>query len=420
MGLFYYFSILVILATVFYYLNARFLKLPSTIGIMVITMIFSVCLVVIGRFEPEPLKDVYELITHIDFTQLLMGGMLYFLLFAGAIQININDLKEERLSIIVFSTISVIISTFVVGFLLYYALIFFLPLVGVTRTVSLVYCLLFGTLISPTDPIAVLSILKEAKVSKSLETKVTGESLFNDGVAVIMFTVIYNIAQGNEKLVDITFVSISWLLIKEIFGALIVGFALGKIAFHAMKTIEDYKLSVLITLSVVIGGYMISQAMEISGPLTMVSAGILIGNANRKYTEAKHIQTNFVKTFWELIDEILNAVLFLLIGFELLLIPHLDKLWLAGIICIIIVLFARYISIKVPILMIPFKEKFSKGTLLILVWGGLRGGVSIALALSIGDVNHRNAIVAITYVVVVFSIVVQGLSIGRLARNIKC
>jgi len=314
----------------------------------------------------------------------------------------------------------VVISTFVVGFALYYILGFILPLVGIHVEISFIYCLLFGAIISPTDPVAVLSILKEARVSKSLETKITGEALFNDGVAIIAFSVIYNISQGTEQLVDITVVSISWLLIKEIFGALLVGIALGYIGFYAMKSVEDYKLSVLITISVVIGGYIISQTMGISGPLTMVSSGVLIGNASRKYSERKHLENGFLKTFWELIDEILNAILFLLIGFELILIPDLSDYWIPGLISIIVVLFARYISIKIPTLAIPFREKFSKGSFIILVWGGLRGGVSIALALSIGDTLHRNTIVAITYFVVVFSIVVQGLSIGRIAKKIKC
>lgn len=420
MGLFYSFSILIIIATAFAYINARFLKLPSTIGIMVIAIIFSLVLVIVGRITPEPLEQVHHLLDDVDFTQLLMGGMLYFLLFAGAIQININDLKEQKLSIIVFSTLSVVISTFVVGFGLYYTLGFLLPLVGIHFNLSLIYCLLFGALISPTDPIAVLSILKEAKVSKALETKVTGESLFNDGMAVIAFTLIYNLAQGTEQLSDITFLSISWLLVKEIAGGILVGLGLGYLGFHAMIRTGDYKLSVLITLSIVIGGYIISQAMGISGPLTMVSAGLVIGNANRKYSEIKHIENNFLRTFWELTDEILNAVLFLLIGFEVLLIPTLKNYWLAGIISILIVLIARYVSIKIPTLIIPFKEKFSKGTLFILVWGGLRGGVSIALALSVADLAFRDAIVSITYFVVVFSIVVQGLSIGRIAKKIQC
>ncbi len=417
MELYYSLSILLIIATCFAWLNERFLKMPTTIGIMMVTMIFSVLLVFIESFEPEPLKDIYSLITNINFTQLLMGGMLYFLLFAGAIQINISDLEEQRTSILVFSTLSVVLATFVVGFGLYGILNILLPMAGVDMELSLIYCLLFGALISPTDAVAVLGILKKANVPKPLETKVTGEALFNDGVAVILFTLLFNIAQGKEQLVDITFVSVCWLLVKEIFGALLVGLALGGLAFYAMKTAYDYKLTVLITLSVVVGGFMMSQFMEISGPLTMVFAGLVIGNVGRRYSREKHVDLTFMKTFWELVDEILNAVLFLLIGFEFLLIPDLNHYWLIGFIAIPVVLLARYISIKVPTLLIPFGEKFSHYTFLVLVWGGLRGGVSIALALSIGDTAHRNYIVAVTYFVVVFSIVVQGLTIGKVARR---
>jgi len=419
MSLFYSLSILIIIATVFAYINARFLKLPSTIGIMVITIIASVCLVILGRIDPDPLNNIYILIREINFTELLMGGMLYFLLFAGAVQIDIKDLKEQKRSIMVFSSISVVISTFVVGFGIYYLLKLILPFIGSGAEPSLIYCLVFGALISPTDAVAVLSILKEAKVSKSLETKVTGEALFNDGMAVILFTVLYSIALGTEKVTDITFTSISWLLVKEVVGAFIVGIALGYLGVYAIKTAADGKLTILITISIVIAGYLISKAMEISGPLTMVSAGVLIGNLGRKYHDQKHTEFDFIKTFWELVDEILNAILFLLMGFELLLMPKLNNYWIIGILSIIMVLFARYISIKIPVKIIPFKEKFSKGSILILVWGGLRGGVSIALALSLGDSPYRDAVVAATYFVVVFSIIVQGLSIGKFAKNIE-
>jgi len=412
MELYYSLSILIIIATIFAYINYRFLKLPSKIGIMVMAIISSICLIVIGRFDPVPLRNAYQLIDHIDFTKLLMGGMLYFLLFAGAVQINLNDLKEEKFSIMAFSTLSVIISTFAVGFLLYYMLLYLLPLVGIDIHISLIYCLLFGTIISPTDPIAVLAILKNTKVSKPLETRITGEALFNDGMAIILFTLIYSIAQGEEQLSDISILSISWLLVKEVLGALIIGTILGYIGFYAIKKVDDYKFTVLVTLSVVMGAYMVSQAMGISGPLTMVSAGIIIGNESRKYSRKRRTEINFVKTFWEFIDEILNTILFLLIGLELLLIPGLNQYWAGGLTAIAIVLFARYISIKIPTLVL--KEDYSGKAIVILVWGGLRGGVSIALALSIGDVGHRSVIVAITYFVVVFSIIVQGLSLKKL------
>lgn len=415
MELYYSLSILIVLATIFSYINVRFLKLPSTIGIMVIAMIVSILLVFIGNKITEgPLHNFATLIGNFDFTNILMGGMLNFLLFAGAIHINLDDLKEERWPIIVFSTLSVIISTFVVGFCLYGVLQFLLPMVGIHLEIPLIYCLLFGALISPTDPIAVMSILKEANVSKSLETKVAGESLFNDGVAVVIFAVILKVAQREE--VDLSFTGVSWLFIKEALGGVLLGIILGNIAQKAMRSANDYKVSLMITLSVVMGGYLVAHSMHMSGPLTMVVAGLIIGDSKRKAAPKESL--SYVGNFWSLLDEIMNAVLFLFIGFELLLIPHLNNYWLIGVICILIVLFARYISIRVPVTIIPFTEKFSKGTIKILVWGGLRGGVSIALALSIAEGPYKQVIIAATYFVVVFSIIVQGLSIGKLAKKI--
>lgn len=409
MELYYSFSVLIVLASFFSYLNLRYLKLPSTIGVMLIAMALSAFLVIFGNIFPKTLNNFSELINRFDFSELLMGAMLNFLLFAGAIHINIADLREQRLPVIVFSTVSVIISTFFVGIILYYVFPVF------TIQVPFIYCLLFGALISPTDPIAVLSILKNANVPKSLETKVAGESLFNDGVAVVIFAVILQLAHGEE--IDMSFINISWLLIKEAAGGFVLGIALGITASNAMKRIDDYIVSVLITLSVVMGGYLIARAMHISGPLTMVAAGLMIGNYGKKAAMSA-VTKDYLNKFWELIDEILNAILFLFIGFELLLIPHIINYWAIGLICIVIVLFSRLLSIWLPTLFIPFKKKFSRGTIKILVWGGLRGGVSIALALSTGDSPYYQLIIAVTYFVVVFSIVVQGLTIGRLAQRV--
>lgn len=409
MELYYSFSILLVLASFFAYLNLRFLKLPSTIGVMIIAMITSMILVVFGHIFPDTLTRFSKLIAEFDFTEVLMGAMLNFLLFAGAIHINMLDLKEQRWPIIVFSTLSVILSTFIVGGLLYYILVL------LSLEIPFIYCLLFGALISPTDPIAVLGILKNANVPKSLETKVAGESLFNDGVAVVVFAVILQLAQGRN--IDLSFGHISWLLIKEALGGFLLGMVLGVTASKAMRKIDDYKVSVLITLSVVMGGYLIAHAMHISGPLTMVAAGLIIGNYGKK-TAMSPITKDYLNKFWELIDEIMNAILFLFIGFELLLIPNILGYWQIGLICILLVLFSRFLSIWIPTLVIPFKEKFSRGTIKILVWGGLRGGVSIALALSIEEGPHKQMILAITYFVVVFSIVVQGLSIGKLANRV--
>jgi CPA1 family monovalent cation:H+ antiporter len=409
MELYYSFSVLIVLASFFSYLNLRYLKLPSTIGIMIIAMITSILLVVTGSLFPKTFTHFSTLLQDVDFTEVLMGAMLNFLLFAGAIHINLKDLKEQRGPVIIFSTVSVVISTFAVGFMLFYIA----PLLGLE--IPFIFCLLFGALISPTDPIAVMGVLKEAKVKKSLETKVAGESLFNDGVAVVVFAVILQLAQGSD--IEISFGTISWLLIKEALGGFLLGGLLGLGASNAMRKIDDYKVSVLITLSVVMGGYLIAHSMHISGPLTMVAAGIVIGNYGKR-TAMSETTKDYLNKFWELIDEILNAILFLFIGFELLIIKNITSYWLIGLIGIMIVLFARFISIYIPVLLIPFKNKFSNGTIKVLVWGGLRGGVSIALVLSMNEGPYKATLVAITYFVVVFSIIVQGLTVGKVATRV--
>ncbi len=411
MELYYSFSMLIVIASFFMYLNYRFLKLPATIGIMIIAMVVSVFMVICGNsLFPDTLQHFSQLIRDFDFTEVLMGAMLNFLLFAGGIHVNINDLKEQKGPVMIYSTLGVIISTFVVGYGLY--LIF--PLVGID--LSLLYCLLFGALISPTDPIAVLGILKKANVSKSLETKIAGESLFNDGVAVVVFAIILSLAQGAD--VDLSFRHITLLLFEEAGGGIALGTLLGYTASRAMRNIDDYKLSVLTTLSVVMGGYLIARYFHFSSPLTMVAAGLFMGNFNKKFTMTS-VTKDYLNKFWELIDEIMNAILFLFIGFELLLIPDLPDYWLPGIIAIVVVLIARAISIWLPTKIIPFKNKFTPHTLKVLVWGGIRGGVSIALALSIANSTEKEFIVSITYFVVVFSIIVQGLTIGKVANSQK-
>lgn len=407
MELYYSLSVLIVLASFFAYFNVRFLKLPSTIGVMVLAMAVSIFLVIFGKTFPNTLHRISTLIHGFDFTQVLMGAMLNFLLFAGAIHVNLKDLREQRGPIMVFSTVSVVISTFAVGTLLYYIL----PLLGIT--LPYLYCLLFGSLISPTDPVAVLSILKKAGVRKSLETKIAGESLFNDGIAVVVFAVILQLAQDGP---NPTFSYAAWLLVKEAGGGFLLGTALGIGASRAMRKIDDYKVSVLITLSVVMGGYLIASTLHFSGPLTMVFAGLIIGNFKKRFAMSP-VTKDYLDKFWELNDEILNAILFLFIGFNLLVIKDINSYWLPGIACIALVLFSRYISIWLPTKFIKFKEKFSKGTIKVLVWGGLRGGVSIALALSINDGPYKDIIIAITYFVVVFSIVVQGLTIGKVATK---
>ncbi|MCF2220686.1 sodium:proton antiporter [Chryseobacterium sp. PS-8] len=411
MELYYSFSALIVLASIFSYLNYRFLKLPSTIGIMVIAIVVSIFLVSFGETVlPRTFGHLHNLMTGIDFTEVLMGAMLNFLLFAGGIHINIDDLKEQFVPVVIFSTAGVVISTFVVGFGMYYLL----PLVGIS--LPFIYCLLFGALISPTDPVAVLSILKQANVSKSLETKVAGESLFNDGMAVVVFTVVLQLAIGNE--VTLNMESIGLLLLKEAGGGLLLGVVLGWITSRLMREVDDYIISVLVTLSVVMGGYLIARQMHISGPLTMVAAGLFMGNFNVRF-KMKSVTQDYLIKFWELIDEILNAVLFLFIGFELLMIKDLSHYMIPGLLAIAVVLLARFISIWGPTKFMSFRTRFSPQTVKVLVWGGIRGGVSIALALSIPKNENSTIVLSITYCVVVFSIIVQGLTIAKVANPKK-
>ena len=411
MELYYSFSVLIVLASLFAYINYRVLKLPSTIGIMVIAIIVSVILVASGdNFLPKTTNGLIKLVNSLDFTEVLMGAMLNFLLFAGGIHVNIKDLKEQFGPVVIFSTVGVIISTFAVAFGTFYLL----PLVGIQM--PFIYCLVFGALISPTDPVAVLSILKQANVSKSLETKVAGESLFNDGMAVVVFTVVLQLAIGKD--IDLNVENIGLLLLREAGGGLLMGVLLGYSASRALRVVDDYIISVLITLSVVMGGYLIAREMHISAPLAMVAAGLFMGNFSESFKMKSETQDYLIK-FWELIDEIMNAVLFLFIGFELLLIKDLNEYLVAGGICISIVLLARWVAIFVPTKFMAFKYRFSPQTVKVLVWGGIRGGVSIALALSIPVNEYSQIIISITYCVVVFSIIVQGLTIAKVANPKK-
>lgn len=412
MELYYTFSVLIVLASFFAYLNLRFLKLPGTIGIMIIAMLVSVAIRLVGdQYFPETTQEFFQLIREFDFTEILMGAMLNFLLFAGALHINISDLREHKWPILTYASVSVVLSAFIIAGLFYTVA----PMLGLQ--IPFIYCLLFGTLISPTDPIVVLGILKEAKVPKMIETKITGESLFNDGVAVVMFAVVLKMATDTSF--DATFASVSKLFLLEAGGGILLGALLGFTASNVMKKIDDYKVSVLITLSIVMGGFLIAKQLHFSSPLAMVIAGLIIGNYGKKVAMSETTR-DYLSKFWELIDEILNAILFLFIGFELLMLPDLQEQLLLGVIAIFICLLARTLAIFIPASTILRKNTYSKGSLTTMVWGGIRGGVSIALVMSIpnsvGDI--KDVLLEVTYIVVLFSIVVQGLTVGKVAKKV--
>ena len=403
-------SALIVLTALFSYINQRFIGLPATIGIMIFSLVTSLFFILLGKFDPAFSTWAVSIMNSIDFHTLLMKVMLSFLLFAGSIHINVQRLKKEGLPILVFSTVGTILSTFIIGGLMYLLLqLFHLP-------VGFIYCLLFGALISPTDPVAVLGILRRANMPPSLEIKISGESLFNDGVAVVIFVTILDVALTGTANLSVTDVLV--LFFREAVGGLLFGALLGFIGYRAMRSVDHYQVEVLITLALVMGGYALAEVIHVSGPLAMVVAGIITGNMG-KQNAMSDISRDYLEKFWELIDEILNAILFLLIGFEMRVIKWTPQLLLIGAITILIVLLARFISVALPVFFLRFKKVFEKNAIPILTWGGLRGGISVALALSLPKVMFRDEFAAITYIVVIFSIILQGLTIGKLARKLS-
>ncbi|WP_437730088.1 cation:proton antiporter [Sorangium sp. So ce1335] len=414
MDLFQVSAALLSLAAIFSYLNHRFLRLPTTIGLMLIAMTTSIAMVAIGVLFPAVEASAREHLSGIDFNKTLMQGMLGFLLFAAALHVNLADLKKQRLVIGVLATGGVLMSTLLVGGMTYGLM----TLMGVE--IRPIYCLLFGALISPTDPIAVLGVLKHVGAPKELEMKIAGESLFNDGMAVVAFIGLLEIASGTSGF-DLQ--RLSLLFLQEAIGGVLYGLALGFVALAMLRKVDDYKVEVLISLATAAGGYALAYAIHVSGPIAMVVAGLFIGNEARAGAMSEKTREH-LDDFWELMDEILNAVLFVLIGLELLIIAFDGQSVLAGVLAFPVVLLARFIAVALPVSLMKRRRPFTPGAIRILTWGGLRGGVSVALALSIPGkladgslVHEREIVLSITYVVVVTSIVVQGLTIGPLLRR---
>lgn len=417
MGILDLITLLIFLAAVFTLVNITFLRLPSTIGLMAIALAASVVIVILGLAVPAVMNGASHIVEEFDFKEVLLNVMLNFLLFAGALSVNLSKLLEERAPIIVLATIGTLMSTFIVGFLMQYAFAF------VGTDVPMIYCLLFGALISPTDPIAVLALTKEFGLNKNLEIKIAGESLFNDGVGVVIFLTISGIAMGGDAHGggEITAMSIGGLFIKEVLGGLLLGAGFGYIGFKLLNYIDNdhVELEVLVTLTLVMVGGRVAELIHVSGPLAMVVMGLFIGNEGR----SEHLANatgEYVFKFWHLLDEALNAILFILIGLEVIIIAQdfkLEFLMIAPI-AIIVVLFARFLGVSIPIkIMEMMGKKFEDKTIIILTWGGLRGGISVALALSLSDtIPHKDIILAATYAVVVFSILVQGLTIKSILK----
>jgi len=390
------------------YMNYRFVRLPTTIGVMAIALVLSLVIVALDVAGVSHALRTYEesLLRSIDFSDVLMQGMLSLLLFAGALHVDLSELKALRWPVASLALIGTMVSTLIVGYGLWAAL----PWVGLE--LPFMYCLLFGALISPTDPIAVMGILKSAGAPKNLEHVMAGESLFNDGVGVVVFALLLGVLGSGSAP---TTGSALALLAREAGGGIAFGLVLGYVTYRLLKSVDEYQVEVLLTLAAVTGGYALASRLHISGPLAMVVSGLIIGNQGRALamsdTTRRHLDM-----FWELLDEILNAVLFVLIGMEVLLISFSVPVLVAGAVAIVVTLLARCLSVGLPVAALGGLFGLPTGSWRVLTWGGLRGGISVALALSLPVGPHRDTVLALTYCVVVFSILVQGLTIGRVVR----
>lgn len=399
------------------YVNHRFIRLPTTIGVMATSLGVSVLLVVLDGLRWDVLGFVHRLklaeagfLQSVDFSQLLLQGMLSLLLFAGAMHVDLARLANYRWHVLALAIVSTSISTAVIGVAMWLVL----PSLGMH--LSLPYCLVFGALISPTDPIAVMGILRSSGAPRNLEIVITGESLFNDGVGVVLFSLLLALATSGDAP---SASKASLILLREAGGGLAFGWILGYALYRLLASVDQYQVEVLLTLAAVLGGYALARHLELSGPLAMVIAGVMTGNRSRKQAMSETTR-HYIDMFWELVDEILNAFLFVLIGMQALLVPFTSRMILAGALACIIALAARLLTVGAPIAFLKSATGLPRGSWVVLTWGGLRGGISVALALSLPSGDARDITLAMTYLVVVLSIFGQGLTIGRVVRRSVC
>jgi len=399
---------LLTVAAAFAYVNHRWIRQPAAIALMTMSLGLSIVLLAIdaaGWVDVEPLTHVLD---RVRLNETLLHGMLGVLLFAGALHICIDDLRDQKTVVALLALVGTVLSTFVVAGASY----FLLDFAGISLPFG--YCLLFGAMISPTDPIAVMGILKQARVPATLEIMISGESLFNDGVGVVIFLTVLQVLTKGETSVGDT----ALLFLRETAGGTIFGLASGYVTFRLLKSIDHYQTELLLTIALVLGGYALAERLHISAPIAAVVAGLVIGNQGRERGMSE-ITRDHLDKFWSLVDDILNAALFVLVGFEVIRLTLTKQTLLAGVLAIPVVLLARFVSVALPVRVMSFRSKFARGTIRILTWGGLRGAISVALALSIPDGPHKGLIVTMTYLVVAFSVLAQGLTLGRIARSLR-
>ncbi|MBM1688814.1 cation:proton antiporter [Sulfitobacter geojensis] len=401
-------SLLIVLAGVFGAINYLFLKLPSAIGILVVALFASLMVIVTDALFPALTveESIRAQVLELEFSEALLEGMLGLLLFAGALHVKLSDLRKAWLLILLMATMGIAVSTLIVG-------VAFSWITGMPMMIALI----FGALISPTDPVAVLGVLRDADLPKSLETKIAGESLFNDGVGYVVFLVLVGLAFPSGDAHGAGLSGAVTLFVQEALGGAVLGIVLGWLTFRVMRLIDDYALEVLITLGLAFGGYELAVWLHVSAPIMAVCAGLLIGDIGAKHGMSEETR-QYVDAFWKLVDEILNAVLFLMIGFEVFAVAFKTDFALAGLMAIVVSLVARLAAVSIPVLMLRPFQSFSTGVIPIMTWGGLKGGISVALALSLPENEWKPLILTATYIVVIFSIIVQGLTITRLADRI--
>lgn len=397
-------AILITISAVFSYLNERFIKLPGTIGVVTISIVVSVLILVAGKTGNGIATGITTLAYSIDFSRVLLDVLLGFLLFASALHFNYQKLKEQRLPVLLLSTLGVLVSTGVFAGILY----------GITQLLQidlpLIYCLLFGALISPTDPIAVGAILKNSKIPPRLNTIISGESLFNDAVGLVLFIIFLNIANQSET--GFSFGGILRLFGEEVLGGITIGLIAGYVGYRLMKSVNNFQTILLISIALVLGISVIAHQFHASIPLAAVTAGLLVGNKSLDKTQTAH---QFLGRIWQLLDEVLNTIVFVMIGLQLVVMPFLNNYWLIGFFSIIAILLARLASISLPALFLL--RRVNTGSLSILTWAGLRGGISVAMALSLPASPYREVILSSCYFIVIFSIIVQGLTLNKVVKR---
>lgn len=403
-------ALLFTISSLIAYINHRYVKLPGTIGIMVIAIVLSILILVSGKIFPEAFTFFKELTASVDFTRTLLDVMLAFLLFASALHFDFEKLREQKLPVLVLSTVGVIGSTTIFGFLFFWTL----PLFGID--VPLLYCLLFGALISPTDPVAVLSVLKKSRIPASLETIIGGESLFNDGVGILLFVTL-------RELTDSTTAAFTWsstllLFVQEVFGGVLLGIGSALICIYLIKKITELQTVLMITISMVMGISVLGGLLHVSIPLAAVAAGLMLSNVKLGMTADERSLKDILDKIWGLIDDLLNTILFVMIGLQVATIHFYSAYWVISVLAIVFVLIARSISITVPAIVLNRSLGLPYNRIAIVIWAGLRGGISVALALSLPFSEFKPMIVSVSYIIVVFSIIVQGLTLNKVVDKL--